>query len=272
MSIELPYNEQNVVISKKAIIEMLNQYGVIGIDDISDYDLQIYRTSMIHKSYCTRKNENIINGNVLCPKTCITLQEESNERLEFLGDAVISLIIGKYLFMRYQDKNEGFLTKMRTKLVNGIMLASLCEYCCLGKYLIISKQIEENNGRSNKKLLEDLFEAFIGAMVSHIGYDQTELWYINLIEDSIDFSDLVLSNNNYKDTFIKAYQNLYNCLPRFCDHKKIKQACGKNGLIYSVYIKDNNNNTIASGIGETKKLAENEAAKNAMKIIQESNK
>jgi ribonuclease-3 len=266
MSSDLPYNETNIVISETFITDILKQHGVV-CNKIPLNFLKIYRQSMVHKSYCTRRNENFIDGNLLCPTSCIPLQEESNERLEFLGDAVISLIVGKYLYNRYQDKNEGFLTKMRTKLVNGNMLAELSGVCNLGKYLIISKQIEENNGRSNKKLLEDVFESFIGAMITHIGYDEIEKWYINLIEDSIDFSDLVLSNTNYKDTFIKLYQNIYNTLPKFCDQRKIKEACGKNNIVYSIYIKDNKNKIIASGIGETKKLAENDAAKNAIKII-----
>ena len=56
-------------------------------------------------------------------------------------------------------------------------------------------------------------------------------------------------------------------MPKFCDQRKIKEACGRNNIIYSIYIKDNKNKIIASGIGETKKMAENNAAKNAIKII-----
>ena len=76
----------------------------------------------------------------------------------------MNLAVGDYLFQRYPDESEGFLTKMRTKLVNGNILAELAQYAKLSRFVIISKQIEENNGRRNKKILEDSFEAFLAAM------------------------------------------------------------------------------------------------------------
>ena len=124
-----PYNPQNILLDKQSLESILHIY-----DNPTDnnkhvyFDLNLYRNAMVHRSYCTRKNENLLNGNTSCPNNCIPLQEESFERLEFLGDAVINLIIGKYLFERYPDENEGFLTKLRTKLVNGVMLANFCVF------------------------------------------------------------------------------------------------------------------------------------------------
>jgi ribonuclease-3 len=258
---ELPFNQSNIILNECDVLRLFNKYGV----DTRINDVNIYRKSMVHKSYCTRKNEDFASGNVKCPDKCIPLQEESNERLEFLGDAVINLIVGKYLFERYPDENEGFLTKLRTKLVNGVMLAQLCSYTGLQKYLIISKQIEDNNGRNNKKLMEDLFEAFIGAMIMDSkSYDVIEEWLINLIEENIDFSELVSQNNNYKDVFIKQFQYKYNYLPKFHEiHSKVDS----NGKFYTVCIKDKNNNIISSGSGYSKKVAENDAAKTAIDII-----
>ena len=92
------------------------------------------------------------------------LQENSNERLEFLGDSILNLTVARYVFDRYPDDNEGFLTNMRTKLVNGKMLAFLGEKIGLQNHVVISKQIESNRGRSNKNVLEDAFEALIGAI------------------------------------------------------------------------------------------------------------
>ena len=96
---------------------------------------------------------------------CIALQPYSNERLEYLGDSVLGGIVSSYLFHRYKTMNEGFLTKLKTKLVRTRMLAAFSRYLGLGKYLLISKHVEEVcDGRKNDRILEDLFEAFLGAL------------------------------------------------------------------------------------------------------------
>lgn len=257
-----PYNVYNKVMTSEDIIKVVSKYCK-EFDSVSN--IGIYRTSMVHKSYCTRKNENFESGNVNCPPNCTPIQEESNERLEFLGDAVLNLTVGKYLYDRYPDHDEGFLTKMRTKLVNGKMLAELCTYTGLQEFMIISKQIEENNGRNNKKLLEDVFEAFVGAMfIDTNSYDIVESWIINLIEYNIDFSDLILTNNNYKDIFIKKYQQVYNYFPKFVEMSNSKGP--NNNKIYKMCIK-NKEVVISMGTGETKKMAENDAAKNALETM-----
>lgn len=260
----LPYNEFNIMISESDIINIFEKFGL----EAKPKNINYYRTAMVHRSYCTRKNENFVNGNTLCPEKCMPLQEESNERLEFLGDAVINLIIGKYLFDRYPDENEGFLTKLRTKLVNGNMLAQLCDYTDIQKFLIISKQIEANNGRINKKILEDTFEAFVGAMYNDFNdqgnynaLDIVQEWIISMIEENIDFSELISTNKNYKDVFLKYYQHTHNYIPKFYE---ISSDITNNGKIYTVSIKDNERNVISTGKGPTKKHAENDASFNAL--------
>lgn len=258
-----PYNSLNVLLDDgelQNIVAMYNKTFKAG-------DINLYRTALVHKSYCTRKNENFENGNTTCPSDCLPLQEESNERLEFLGDAVIGLIIGSYLFERYPDETEGFLTKMRTKLVNGVMLAELSTYAQLQKFVIISKQIEENNGRCNKKILEDCFEAFVGAMFldarqQNVNEMETvKVWLITLIEENIDFTELLLSNTNYKDIFMKYYQHTYSIVPKFLE---LNTESVNNGKIYKVAIKDQAGSIISMGTGATKKQAENNAAFNSL--------
>lgn len=257
----LPYNPINRAISEADVNRMLSKYGVHkGVKSVS-----IYRNAMVHRSYCTRKNENFVNGNTQCPGDCVPLQEESNERLEFLGDAVINLTIAKYLFDRYPDENEGFLTKLRTKLVNGIMLAHLAQIAGVQHHIMISKQIEESNGRNNKKIMEDAFEAFIGAMFldnDDQGYQTTETWLITLIETEIDFSELIAQNTNFKDTLLKHFQHTFNYLPKFYE---ISTENTQNGKVYNVCVRDKNETIIATGTGPNKKHAENDCAKNALK-------
>jgi ribonuclease-3 len=265
-NIELPYNHHNTLLESQFLLQVIHQYNV----KIVVQDINIYRNAFVHKSYCTRKNENFTNGNLMCPVNCLPLQEESNERLEFLGDAIINIIIGKYLFKRYPDESEGFLTKMRTKLVNGTMLADLCKFANLPQFILISKQIEENQGRQNKKVLEDCFEAFIGAMYLDLeSQDKNAInavsdWLINLIECNIDFTDLIVKNTNYKDTFLKYFQHTYNYLPKFFELSTENTTSGK---IYRIAIKDKNSAVISTGSGQSKKHAENDAALAALQYF-----
>ena len=263
--IELPYNPSNVLLDINSLTELLTRFS----PNATFQDINLFRNAFVHKSYCTRKNENFANGNTACPSNCLPLQEESNERLEFLGDAVINLIIGKYLFERYPDESEGFLTKIRTKLVNGNMLADLAKIACLQRFLMISKQIEENSGRVNKKILEDCFEAFIGAMYLDAiasGKNPIEVagdWLITLIEENIDFTQLIVQNTNYKDTFLKHFQHTYNYLPKFYE---LSADTTINGKVYRVAVKDRQGVVLSTGVGGTKKEAENDASLNALKF------
>lgn len=263
---QLPYNPHNILMQEDHLRTIINIYG--DNTDHPFYDINLYRNAMVHRSYCTRKNENFLNGNVLCPDGCLPLQEESNERLEFLGDAVINLVFGGYLFERYPDENEGFLTKLRTKLVNGNMLAIFCKYANIHPYILVSKQVEDTNGRLNKKILEDCFEAFVGAMFTDLknnGKDAFSIvgnWLITLLENNVDLTELINSNTNYKDMFLRYYQHTYNYTASFFELNS--EIVSKN-KVYTVCIKDRNNLIIATGKGPSKKYAENDAALNALK-------
>ena len=273
---ELPYNENNIIISPDDLSNLLTTYGI----KLKYCDINIYRQSFVHKSYCTRKNDNCINGNLHCLNNCIPLQETSNERLEFLGDAILSCVIANYLYDRYSAENEGFLTKMRTKIVNGTMLAYLSEKVNLDKHVIISKQIENNEGRKNKNILEDTFEAFIGAIfidfnnkginskkmpeLSGIGFQMAQVWIINVIEKFIDFPELIINNKNYKDTLIKYYQHNFQSILKF---QELDVEIKNNKKTFVVSVKNNKDAVLGIGKGESKKKAEQNASLEALKYL-----
>jgi ribonuclease-3 len=254
-------SELNCIISETELSNLLTTYDIT-----TPYkDVNLYRKAFVHKSYCTRKNENFVNGNINCPPNCLPLQEESNERLEFLGDSILGMVVASYLFERYPDENEGFLTRLRTKLVNGKMLAHLSTELGLQKFVIISKQIEENDGRNNLNILEDAFEAFIAAIFldyGDAGFDTVKTWIISVIETNLDLSDLIRQNNNYKDIMLKYFQQNFSYIPKFFEVNV--DTNNNNQKIYTVCLKDNNNNVIAVGSGNSKKIAENVCAKNAL--------
>ena len=256
---ELPYNATNALASTQDVDALLSEYS----ETARVRDINTYRKAFVHRSYCTRKNENFINGNMQCPPGCLPLQEESNERLEFMGDAVVNLVVGRYLFNRYPDENEGFMTRIRTKLVNGTMLAHFGALIGLERYMLISKQIEENEGRTNKKILEDGFEAFVGAMLNdQRDYHVVEDWLVNLIEANIDFSELISSNTNYKDMLIKHFQHNFNVSPRFYEMSVETTSTG--GKKYTVCVKGQSDALLGIGTGASKKQAENEAARTVL--------
>lgn len=255
-----PYNELNRVICQDELEHILKSYDV----DEPYRNIDIYRQAFVHKSYCTRKNENFLDGNVNCPQNCLPLQEESNERLEFLGDSILGKVVAAYLFERYPDENEGFLTKMRTKLVNGKMLAHLSQLVGLKPFILLSKQIEEGEGRSSVNILEDAFEAFIAAIYMDFeekGDEMARRWILSVIENNLDFAELIKQNNNYKDLFLKYFQQNFNYIPKFFE---MKVETINNQKRYTVCIKDNKGNVISIGRGGTKKEAENDASKNGL--------
>jgi ribonuclease-3 len=255
MGSELPYNSNNNLVSYADVLSILSEY----LDNPVINDINIYRKAFVHRSYCTRKNENFINGNSSCPSDCLPLQEESNERLEFLGDAIVNLTVGRYLYDRYPDENEGFMTKIRTKLVNGTMLSNFASIIRLDRFIMISKQIEENEGRTSTKIMEDVFEAFVGAMLNDVkDYAVVEEWLINLIEGNIDFSELIRKNTNYKDSLIKHFQYNHNMCPKFYEMsvETTSSGCKK----YTICVKGVDDEILGIGSGASKKYAENDAS------------
>jgi ribonuclease-3 len=166
------------------------------------------------------------------PEGALELFEYNNEVLEFLGDAVISTVVARYLMERYYGENEGFLTKMRTKLVNGEMLGILARKLGFGDIIIISRHIEDKcNGRTNPNILEDSFEAFIGAMFldfnevdnynlldnfyTGIGFQVCEKFLINVYEDLVNFTELIMTNTNYKEQLGKYFNETHGHSVRY---------------------------------------------------------
>jgi ribonuclease-3 len=228
------------------------------------------------------KNADFDKSNANCPTGCLPLQDMSYERLEFLGDSLLGMIVTNYLYLRFPDQNEGFLSKIRTKIVNGRMLGYLSEKIGLPKFAIISKQVEESGGRNNYKIMEDIFEAFLGALyldfqtdadevslpsnirvtpISGAGYYVVESWIIYIIENYIDFCELIRIKNNYKDMLVSHMLHYLQDVPQF---KELNISIKDNVRVFTYCIKDKNGSIIATSTGSTKKEAENNASKSAL--------
>jgi dsRNA-specific ribonuclease len=207
--IQIPYNENNIAISENDVYNILKQFDV-NVDKINN--ISEFVKAFTHKSYTKKKifpeqvlidAKNELNNS----STLLELQDESYERLEFYGDSVFKCIVSKYLFKRYPNENEGFLTRLRTKIEDKNNLSIFSKKLGLGKFFIISKQIENMNGRNLDKIHEDVFEAFIAALDLNLGYAVCYYLITNLLETSVDYSQLLYCDNNYKDALLRYHHS-----------------------------------------------------------------
>ena len=277
--INQPYNNKNILLQSIDLQEIFNNNG---LNNIKFKNIDLYRVAFVHKSYCTMKNIDFDKSNINCPADSLPLQDMSYERLEFLGDSLIGMIVANYLYNRFPDQNEGFLSKIRTKIVNGRMLGYLSDKIGFPKFAIISKQVEETGGRNNFKIMEDIFEAFIGALFldfqtendkvqlpnninispfTGAGYFIVESFIIYIIENYIDFCELIRLKNNYKDMLVSYMTHNLQDIPKFYE---VKITIKDNIRIFTYCIKDRNNAIIATSTGTNKKEAENNTAKEAL--------
>ncbi len=184
---------------------------------------------------------------------------QHNERLEFLGDSVLNLIVANYLFHKYPDEDEGFLTRIKTKLVNGVQLSKLAKQIDLGKYILMSNHVQYTKGRSSQRILEDAFEAFLAAIFKDLGFDAVNCFIIELIE-KLDFAE-ILFQDNYKDTLLKYSQRTFGCPP---EYKLTATEGPPNNRMFQIAVIINGKQ-YSSGWGKSKKQAEKNAAEETLK-------
>lgn len=271
--LQIPYNLNNIFITEDDIIKLLSNYNVY-IDKINH--LKYFKQAFVHKSYCKK---NLIPKNILekskkelnNPPDLIELQDRSYERLEFFGDRVIKITFSMYLFHRYPNENEGFMTRLQTKLEDKKNLASMSKQIGLNKFFIISKQIEQLNGRNLEKIHEDIFEAFMGAMFLSNGLEPCVLLLLNLLETLIDYSDKLYRDNNYKDKLLRHHHKEKWQFPKYV-LIYYEGPAHKRKYIMGVEKQDVDKNTkiedrcISFGKGNSKKEGEQNAAKMSLII------
>lgn len=275
---ELPYNPNNCLIQESDLRDLFDRHGLKGMPI---HNINLYRNAFIHRSYCTMKNDDFQSGNERCPENCLPLQEMSYERLEFIGDAILGMVCATYLHERYPDQAEGFLSKLRTKIVNGKMLGFLGDKLGYPKFVLISKQVEELHGRNNYKIMEDVFEAFIGAIYmdyntnescsiecipkftpfSGMGYHVAEQWILSILETYLDFAELIQIKTNYKDMLVQYMQHTFQDAPRFYE---VSIETIQNQKVFTYCVKDKSGLSLGTARGQSKKEAENNTAKEAL--------
>ena len=138
-----PYNEKNIEIKEQNIKEILNTYGIYH----SINDMELWKRAFVNSSYVKQPFLNYVQ----LPYNCIELKQFSNERLEFIGDGILENITKYYLYKRFPDADEGFMTEKKINLVRNEHIGKLAYKMGLHKWLLISKQSEEKKNRNNDR-------------------------------------------------------------------------------------------------------------------------
>ena len=163
-------------------------------------DLTLYQKAFTHKS-AIKEHEEL---------------KESFETLEFMGDSVLGFIITKFLFDRYEEKQEGFLTKARTKLVRSETLAAIALKLGLNDLVLMDEKGMRNGWNNNPKILEDVFEALVGAIYMDLGLLHAKEFVLRIYQDPKYVNlNAIMVDDNFKDHLMRYCQIMNFPLPEY---------------------------------------------------------
>ncbi len=190
-------------------------------------------------------------------------QPYDNERLEFLGDAVLDLIVGEYLYKKFAKSDEGNLSKIRASLVNEAGFDKLARALDLGSCIYLSNAEENNGGREKSSLLSNAFEAVMGAIYLEEGLETVDEIAIRLIESNHEEISLDSLFRDFKTTLQELTQARFGKTPEY----KVVASRGPDHLKefeVAVIIEEKE---YARALGKSKKIAQQEAAKVAIELL-----
>ena len=223
-----PYNDKNIVINKENITRILETYNVF----YSIKNIELYSRAFVHRSYIIPHYDIKL---VEKPYNCVDLKINSNERLEFLGDGILECITKLYLYKRFPDADEGFMTEKKISLVKNDHIGKLCYKMGLHKWFIISKNAEEKKIRTNYKKLGCLFEAFLGSLFLDSnqinvddnsslfknyfnvgpGFQYCQLFIENIYETLVDWNEILETDDNFKNILQVKIQKEFKKTPEY---------------------------------------------------------
>lgn len=209
---------------------------------ITDGDL--YRQALRHRSLLRGKPNAHLN---------------SNERLEYLGDAVVGFLVAEHLYATYPDRDEGFLTRLRAKLVNGRALAERAREIDLAAFMLVSDSLS-NEQRDSNSILADAFEAIIGALYLDQGMETTRAFVERTVLSHMDLDQLARVKDNFKSMLLETVQARSQMQPEYAVISESGPSHDKR-FVVAVLI---NGEEYGRGEGRSKKGAEQRAASQAL--------
>ncbi|MSX18757.1 MAG: ribonuclease III [Actinobacteria bacterium] len=222
--------------------ELLEQLGV-------EIDSELLELAFTHRSYAYEAG-----------------LTATNERLEFLGDSVLGLIVTEELFRKYPDLDESRLSPLRSGIVNMRALADVARTLSLGQYIRLGKGEEVTNGRDKNSLLADAFEAIIGALYISAGFEKTSECLLRLIAPTLNYAMAMGAGLDGKTALQELVSSLgkatleYQVTESGPDHDKSFEATAVVG-----------GEPVATGFGKSKREAEQSAARSAFEILTAAN-
>jgi ribonuclease-3 len=224
----------------------------VALDDLQQSlgvrfkDPQNLRAAFVHESYAHESTAEI-----------------SNERLEFLGDAVLGLVTSELLYERFPDLREGELTRMKAALVSRVSLAEHARALGLGQALLLGRGGEVSGGRERTSLLANVFEAVVGALYLDSGYEAAHAFLRRRFAPLL--SALPTSNRDYKSLLQQATQRYYKSLPSYRVVSESGPAHARNFEVEVAF----DDRTLGHGSGTSKKEAQQNAARQALERFNE---
>jgi ribonuclease-3 len=234
-------------------IESLPEENITKLESTIDYVYKDKCNVMLALTHSSYANENK------------ALKLNSNERLEFLGDAILNIAISEYIYKNYENLPEGEMTKMRASIVCEASLMRCSNAINLGKYLFLGKGEEVTGGRSRTSILSDAFEALIGSIYLDSGFENARLFiYASMRE--------IIGGTANGDTFIDYKTQLQEKAQKISDQKIIYDILEEKGPDHNKFFVAQvslGERVMGTGEGKSKKEAEQKAAAVALSKIEE---
>ncbi len=208
---------------------------------------KLLEQAFVHRSYI---NENM------------SLGLQHNERLEFLGDAVLELVITDYLFNKYKEKDEGELTAYRSSLVNGVIIGEIAGALGMNDYLLLSKGESKDNGKARGYILANTFEAYVGAIYLDLGYEIARDFIAKNLFHKIDE---IVTKKLWRDGKSLVQEKAQEHVGVTPIYKVLNETGPDHDKYFTVGIFFDED-CIAEGKGRSKQEAEQEAAHKALEV------
>ncbi|MBP6125163.1 MAG: ribonuclease III [Leptotrichiaceae bacterium] len=207
------------------------------------------KEALTHRSYSNENNRD---------------KQFDNEKLEFLGDAVVNLIVTEYIYNLGEGKKEGELAKLKSQIISEPVFSSIASDLKLGNYLYLSNGEIMSGGRNRKSILGDAFEALIGAIFKDSDYYTTKEIAMKYLMEKIENINDIEGTGDYKTILQELLQGEYRKMP---EYELIRTAGPDHDKIFEISVKLNDK-IIGNGSGKSKKEAEKNAAKEALKFVE----
>ena len=217
--------------------------------NISFNDTSLLKRALTHKSFANENRE---------------LRLRDNERLEFLGDSVLDIVVSEYMFQEYPDYPEGELAKMRAVVVSAPILADKARYLNLGSYLFLGKGEEMTGGRDRSSILADAFEALVGSIYLDSGLEVVRRFVLSLLEQDVKEVEIGEHIQDYKTTLQELIQKNSNARP---EYYVVAEEGPDHSKEFTVEVRFYDRR-LGRGKGSSKKEAQQEAARDALENIE----